>query len=150
MNAIKLYRIGHYCSNKGIPIIPSVVKFLIFFLFNSIVPSAAVIGKGTRFMYGGIGSVIHARAVIGENVALGQCITIGRKLEPGAPVIGNDVYIAAGARILGNIRIGNNVIIGANSVVLTDIPDNSIVAGVPARVVKTVTQNIYEIMGDIL
>ena len=52
------------------------------------------------------------------------------------PVIGDNVHISAGARILGPIRIGNNVIIGANAVVVKDVPDNCIVAGVPAKIIK--------------
>jgi serine O-acetyltransferase len=54
--------------------------------------------------------------------------------QPGAPLIGNNVDIGAGAKILGNIRIGDNVVIGANAVVLVDVPDNSIAVGVPATV----------------
>ncbi len=52
--------------------------------------------------------------------------------EPIAPVIGNNVDIGTGAKVLGNIRIGNNVVIGANAVVLTDVPDDSVAVGVPA------------------
>jgi serine O-acetyltransferase len=52
--------------------------------------------------------------------------------EPGAPYIGDNVDIGAGAKVLGKIRIGNNVLIGANAVVISDVPDNSIAVGVPA------------------
>lgn len=52
------------------------------------------------------------------------------------PIIGDNVIIGTGARILGNVRIGNNVKIGANSVVLTDIPDNCLAVGVPARIIR--------------
>jgi serine O-acetyltransferase len=52
------------------------------------------------------------------------------------PIIGDNVEICAGARILGLVRIGNNVIIGANAVVVKDVPDNCVVAGVPARIIK--------------
>ena len=54
--------------------------------------------------------------------------------EGGAPMIGNNVFIGAGAVILGNIKIGDNAIIGANSVVLRDIPANAIAIGVPAKI----------------
>ncbi|MCY1462204.1 Serine acetyltransferase [compost metagenome] len=53
------------------------------------------------------------------------------------PIIGDDCYIASGAKILGPITIGNNVVIGANAVVLKDIPDGCIVVGIPARIIKT-------------
>lgn len=52
------------------------------------------------------------------------------------PIIGDNVIIGTGARILGNVRIGNNVKIGSNSVVLTDIPDNCLAVGVPARIIR--------------
>jgi serine O-acetyltransferase len=51
-----------------------------------------------------------------------------------APVIGDNVDIGSGAKLLGPIRIGNNVLIGANAVVMLDVPDNSIAVGVPAVV----------------
>jgi serine O-acetyltransferase len=54
--------------------------------------------------------------------------------EPIAPIMGNNVDIGTGAKVLGNIRIGNNVVIGANAVVLTDVPDNSVAVGVPATI----------------
>src|SRR5690606_35285245 len=116
-----------------VPLLPALLKATIFLLFNSVVPPSAVIGKGSRFAYGGIGVVLHGKSLIGERVIIGQGVTVGRKLDPvGVPVIGNDVYISAGAKLLGAITVGNNVIVGANAVVLHDIPDNAIVAGVPA------------------
>jgi serine O-acetyltransferase len=150
MNIVFFHKIAHWCLRKKIPLIPAIIKIIIFLLFNSVIPASVRLGKGTRFMYGGIGCVIHKRAVIGERVCLGQGITIGRKLKPSCPVIGNDVYIAAGSRVLGDIIIGNNVIIGANSVVINDVPDNCVVAGSPAKVVKWLDCSIYELLGDVL
>jgi len=150
VNAIYFYRVANFFYTYKIPILPSLIKYLIFLLFNSIVPYEAKIGARSRFMYGGIGVVIHKRAVIGDNVALGQGITIGRKLTDSVPIIGSDVYIAAGARVLGDIHIGDNVIIGANSVVIHDVPSNTIVAGSPAKVVRGIESSIYDILGDIV
>jgi serine O-acetyltransferase len=93
--------------------------------------------RGVTFAYGGIGVVIHARAVVGRNCIIGQGVTIGGKSGwYEVPVIGDNVEISAGARIIGPIRIGNNVIIGANAVVVKDVPDNCVVAGVPARIIE--------------
>jgi serine O-acetyltransferase len=137
MNVIYLYRIAHWLYNNKIPILPKLIYFLQFLLFNSSVPPQTKIGRNTVFAYGGIGTVIHARAIIGKNCAIGQGITIGGKSRVyGVPKIGDFVYIGAGVRILGDITIGNNVIIGANSVVVKDIPDGCIVAGVPAKIIK--------------
>lgn len=69
-----------------------------------------------------------------------QCTTIGNKKDGRndlAPVIGDNVNVGANVVIIGNITIGNNVIIGAGSVVVHDVPDNSVVAGNPARVIKS-------------
>ena len=55
---------------------------------------------------------------------------------PGLPIIGDNVYIAKGAIVFGGITIGNNVTIGANAVVNAPVPDNAVVAGVPAKIIK--------------
>lgn len=81
--------------------------------------------------------IISGYASFGDNCIVRNGVTVGLKdldaIE--APVIGDNVNIGAGAKILGGITIGNNVDIGANAVVLEDIPDNSIAVGVPARVI---------------
>jgi serine O-acetyltransferase len=150
MNAIKLYRLSHKLYLMKIPIIPKILKNLIFLLFNSIIPYTAEIGEESKFGYGGIGVVIHSKAKIGKRVLIGQGVTIGRSLDPmGVPTIGNNVYISAGAKIIGDIKIGDNVIIGANSVVNKDIPSNSICAGVPCKVIRTVNDDIYCLLKDV-
>ncbi|CAG0963718.1 serine O-acetyltransferase [Methylophilaceae bacterium] len=84
--------------------------------------------------FGGI--VISGYARFGDNCRIRNGVVVGLKNveEVAAPVIGNNVDIGAGAKVLGNIRIGNNVLIGANAVVITDVPDNAIAVGVPARI----------------
>ena len=137
MNLINLHNLASLLDKKKIPIIPKVIYYLQFLLFNSSIPVKCTIGKNTKFAYGGIGVVIHERAIIGTNCILGQGITIGGKSkEYEVPKIGNYVYIAAGVRIIGNVTIGDNVIIGANSVVTKNIPSNCIIAGIPAKILK--------------
>jgi serine O-acetyltransferase len=82
--------------------------------------------------FGGI--VISGYAKFGDNCRIRNGVVVGlqRVDEPAAPVIGNNVDIGAGAKVLGAIKIGNNVVIGANAVVIRDVPDNCIAAGVPA------------------
>lgn len=80
------------------------------------------------------GIVIHPNAYIGPNCLIFQQVTIGTR-GGGAPVIGGHVDIGAGAKILGEIKIGDDVCIGANAVVLSDVNDDSTVAGIPAKVI---------------
>jgi serine O-acetyltransferase len=84
--------------------------------------------------FGGI--VISGYAKFGDNCRIRNGVVVGlrRVDQPVAPIIGNDVDIGAGAKILGSITIGNNVAIGANAVVLCNVPDNSVASGVPAVV----------------
>lgn len=137
MNAIKLYRIGHWCYKKHIPLIPSLMKYLTFLFFNSIVPYTCEIGKGTSFAYGAIAVVLHASCEIGENCIIGTCVTLGgNKTYHGGPKIGNNCYIATGAKVLGPINVGDGSFIGANSVVTRDVPEKSLVSGIPGKVIK--------------
>ena len=107
------------------------------FGFCCFIPYKTQIGrKNIHFGHNGLGVVIDPRSVIGDNVRIDQEVTIGiRWDEKIAPIIGNNVRIGAGAKVLGSIRIGNDVRIGANAVVLTDVPDGASAVGVPARII---------------
>lgn len=135
INAIKFYRVGRWFYLKKIPFIPKVIELIIFLLYNSKIPSSCQIGQGSFFAYGGIGCVLHNRTVIGKNVTIGTNVTIGGKSGfYEVPVIGDNIDISTGAKILGPIKIGMNVTIGANAVVIKDVPDNAVVAGVPSKI----------------
>lgn len=82
------------------------------------------------------GIIISYYANIGANVVIRQQVTIAQKDDNKAATIGDNVVIGAGARIIGGVKIGNNVIIGANAVVTKDFPDNCVIAGVPAKIIK--------------
>lgn len=93
------------------------------------------------FPHGFFGVFISSGAVIGKNCTIFHHVTIGSNTlpgtkRPGAPVIGDNVFIGAGAKIIGNVRIGNNVRIGAGCVVVSDVPDNSTVV-MPAPIIIT-------------
>ncbi len=99
-------------------------------------PPSVVLGRNVLIGYQGLGTVIHAEAVIGDRVRIGTNVTLGgRSGRRGVPTIEDDVDIGAGARLLGPIRIGVGARIGANAVVPTDVPPRSVFAGVPVRAV---------------
>lgn len=135
---LTLHRTANWLHRKKVPLLPKLIYVLQYLVANSMVPPSVQIGPGSFFAYRGIGVVIHKRAVIGSHCTIGQGITIGgRSKHVEVPVIGNNVYMGPGCRILGPIKIGDNVIIGPNSVVLHDVPSNSIVVGIPGKVIKT-------------
>jgi serine O-acetyltransferase len=137
LDAMTLYRVAHKLYQRGVPVLPAVLRKAIYFLHNSYIPYEAEIGEGTQLGYGGIGVVIHKATKMGRNCLISQQVTIGgRSGIEGAPVIGDYVRIGAGAKILGNIHIGDFAVIGANAVVLKDVPSATVVAGVPAKVLR--------------
>jgi len=142
LNAIFFYRIERWMYLHHIPFLPKLVELLIFLIYNSKIPYQAPIGKGTFLGYGGIGVVIHKEAKIGSFVTISQQVTIGggNSQYPGLPTIGDNVYIGKGSIVFGGITIGNNAIIGANAVVNKPVPDNAVVAGVPARIIRIRTE----------
>ena len=98
---------------------------------------------GQRFKidhFGGI--VVSGYAKFGDDCRIRNGVVVGLKNveEPGAPIIGNNVDIGAGAKVLGKIKIGNKLRIVANDVLVSDVPDNSIAVGVPA-IIKTRSSN---------
>lgn len=104
------------------------LDFVVQVLWGIEIPRGAKVGPGLYIVhYGGIN--VSSQAVIGRDCNLSQNITIGVSgagAKRGAPTIGDNVYIAPGARLFGKIAIGNNVKIGANAVIHKDLPDNAI------------------------
>lgn len=97
------------------------------------------LGPGFRLMHLGALVRIKKNCSIGKNCTILPGVVIGNKhlnADGDHVVIGDNCYIGLGAKIFGNVRIGNNVSIGANSVVTKDIPDDAIVGGVPAKILK--------------
>lgn len=119
------------------PIAKLVLHHLRFKLGIRIQPETSI-GSGLNIgHFGGIN--VHARCVIGRNCDISQQVTLGqanRGKNKGYPTLGDNVYVGPGARIIGRVRIGNNVAIGANCVVTKDVPDNSVVVGIPGHVIS--------------
>jgi serine O-acetyltransferase len=92
------------------------------------------IGSGL-FLQHAFSTIIYANS-IGENCWINQQVTIGHNGKNNKPTIGKNVRIAAGAKVLGRVNIGDNVTVGANAVVVKDVPENCVVVGVPAYIIK--------------
>lgn len=135
LRAMLWYRIGSWCKSKGIPLIPGFVQRTIYRYFGLEIVVGAKIGGGLYIAHP-IGTVV-APEEMGENCSIIANVTIGMRNEWAFPRIGHNVFIGAGARVLGNIQVGDNAIIGANAVVIKDVPDGATAVGVPAKVIRT-------------
>lgn len=123
---------------------------------NSWIAHNAKIISEQIFPHGISGIFISGGAKIGRNCVIFQQVTIGSNTlsdssSRGAPTIGDNVYIGAGAKIIGKVTIGNNVRIGANAVVVTDVPDNSVVVMNKPRVIRkeNMDNKFYHIINGI-
>jgi len=135
LHAIVIHRFGQWLKEKSL-LLRILLEPIYLALFHRIrstwgieISRSTKIGGGFYIGHHG-GITISGLARIGKNVNISQLVTIGVSGEGekrGAPTIGDDVYIAPGAKIFGKIHVGNNVKIGANAVVHRDIPDNAIV-----------------------
>ena len=143
--AVMGYRICRWLVSKRIPIIHLFIQRFIEITTGISIPPEAVIGKGLFINHFG-GIIINDGTKVGEFCTISHGVTLGNKRPGGkSPTVGNNVYISAGAKILGEISVGDNCIIGANSVVLDSMPANSIAAGIPAKIVKQIkNKNDYK------
>lgn len=142
-NAINKYRRAHWLSKHGLRPLARLYEMWIYLIHNSFIPAECEIGEGTTFGYKGICVVIHKRAKIGKNCVIAQGVTIGgRNGHYDVPVIGDNCYLGAGAKVLGPITVGDNVVIGANAVMLKNAPSNTVWGGVPAKCLKQVEEAV--------
>ena len=119
-------------------------------LFNKINAAfcQCIIGRGANFGPGFV--LIHSQGVVingnvqgGSGVKIEHQVTIGAEKRQ-TPVVGNDVFIGAGAKIIGAVRIGDRARVGANAVVVHDVPADATVGGIPAKVLKTRTNAVVD------
>lgn len=132
--AMLLYRLAQFLRKNHMGVIAAFISRLNALLTGALIGQNAEFGKGFVMLHS-IGIVINSDVVGGDNIVMEHCVTIGAEKRI-SPVLGSNIFIGAGAKIIGEIRIGNNVKIGANAVVVKDVPDNVTVVGVPARIIK--------------
>jgi serine O-acetyltransferase len=136
VHALAFHRVAHRLWQRGWLRLARFVSHVSRFLTGIEIHPAARIGRGL-FIDHGMGVVIGETAEIGENCTLLQGVTLGGtslKREKRHPTLGNNVVVGAGAKILGAFKIGDGSRVGAGSVVVREVPPNSVVVGVPGRV----------------
>lgn len=143
MDALSLWSLERRLAQWRIPLASRIMRKLGLSLYSAYLPAEAEIGEHTVLGYGGIGVFIHPRARIGRYCLLSPFVSLGGMGgKEGVPIIGNYVRIGTGARILGPVRIGDFAVVGANSVVVRDVPAGTVVFGIPARVVRTLSEPV--------
>lgn len=130
----RLYYLSNWLYRRRVPMVPRFLMLLVRLLYQSFVPYQTSIGPGVSFGHRQ-GIVIARTAKIGARCLIRHQVTIANSAKGGA-IIGDDVEIGAGAKLIGRVLIGDRARIGANAVVLEDVPPDVTVAGIPARIVR--------------
>ncbi len=139
------YRLSHMLFGSRLTRPFSYVVYLISRIFYaSNIHPAARIGKGSHFVHH-FNIVIGSTAVIGDNCTIFNGVTLGDngKDRNLCPTIGDNVLLSAGSKVVGPVSVGSNSIVGANSVVIRDVPENSLAVGLPAVVKRTINREDY-------
>jgi serine O-acetyltransferase len=139
--AVVVYRFGRWAYSVKIPVLRQLMIF-IYLVVNTI--CLAITGIHVhRESDIGPGLVIHnsncifiLATRIGHSCTVNQGVSVASIRGTGWPTIGDNVYLAAGCKVMGGVTVGDNVIVGANSVVIADVPSNCTVMGVPARIIS--------------
>ncbi len=134
LRAMAWFRLGCWCKQRGIPFFPGFTQRQIYSRYGLEIMVGAEIGGGLYIAHP-IGTVVAPKR-LGRNCSIIAAVTIGMRNEWEFPVIGDEVFIGAGARILGRLTIGDGAQIGANAVVISDIPAGATAVGIPARVIR--------------
>ena len=139
--AVVFYRIGRYFRVRGHKLLANFAERLIQRLCFCDISTTAEIEAGFSIFHP-FGLVVGTDVRAGKNLTLSMDVVLGGNLnkcrEDGStkPIIGNNVNIAAGSKVVGPVEIGNNCLVGANSVVNRSMPSDSIIAGMPARIIR--------------
>lgn len=140
--AVATYRFGNWVEQLPGPLryvggkIYGLLLFWVELSTGILLNREVRIGKDFHLVHAG-NTKIHPGTVIGDRVGIMHDVTIGTTPErDGAPILGNDVFIGAGAKILGPVRIGDRARVAANSLVISDVPPDTTAIGVPAKILR--------------
>jgi serine O-acetyltransferase len=140
-----MYRIVHPFAKIGVPILPRFMMTIMKVLTGMEIHPRAEIGN-SLFIDHGVGLVVGETVIIGNNCTLFQNVTLGGTGKHSGkrhPTLGDNVFVGAGATLLGPINVGNNVRIGAETfIIMHNVPSNCTVVGVPGKIVKLNGQKV--------
>ncbi len=129
-----LYRGMRWCVRHRLVPLAFVLQVLNKWMNQCVIGLNAEFGPGLVLAHP-VGIIINSRVRGGSGIVIESAVVIG-DAKGQSPCLGDEIYIGAGAKIIGDVSIGSNVRIGANAVVVTDIPDGATAVGIPARVVR--------------
>ena len=137
-----LFRVGSYLQKKHCKFFYYLVAWhykQLMYKTGIQLPIGTQVGEGLKF-YHFSNVVVNKNAIIGSNASIYNGVTIGINLSPDgntlSPIIGDNVVLCTGAKVIGNVKVGSYSVIGANAVVVKDIPEKCVAAGVPAKVLQ--------------
>lgn len=134
------FRLGQYVAGRRNLLLRAVWRPLDFvylrLLIGAELPPVIECGPGLRLPHAARGIILHPDVRLGSGVTLFHRVTIGERHD-GVPVIGDGVFVGAGAAVIGGIKVGNKARVGAGAVVLCDVPEGCTAVGVPASVTAT-------------
>jgi serine O-acetyltransferase len=129
-----MYRMMRFCQTHRLKILAAIIYRLNAFTTHATIGRNADIAPGFVIVHS-LGVVINTNVRAGRNFVVYHNVTVGA-VRNRSPIVGDNVYIGAGAIVIGGVRIGSDVRIGANAVVTKDVPDGATVVGIPARIVR--------------
>jgi serine O-acetyltransferase len=132
--AMVLYRLMQWCGHRRLRLLEMILNKLNAVMCNCIIGRGAEFGPGLVLIHS-TGVVINGSVRGGSGIHIEHQVTIGADQRI-SPTIGDEVFIGAGAKIIGNVKVGNGARIGANAVVIEDVPQGRTAVGVPARLVS--------------
>ena len=147
-SAVIVYRFGRWAYNLNIPVFRQLM-IVIYLVVNTVclmltgihIHRESEIGPGL-VVHNCCGIFILATR-IGHSCTVNQGVSVGSVRGTGWPTIGNNVFLAAGCKVMGGVTIGDNVVVSANSLVVSDVPSNCTVMGVPARIISLKPASAY-------
>lgn len=139
--SLAIFRYGKWAINRRhrfarrlANLVYGALKLFVLNITKIWIPPTTTIGEDFHIIHAEGSLSIHPDTVLGDRVGVMHNVTIGTNMAPGAPIIGNDVFIGVNSTVLGKIRIGDRVRIAANTAVTTNVPSDSVVVGSPAKI----------------